>query len=153
MIAGIVAAITLCCAPSPMAEPEPLPESIVHDLTARENALWNALKEKDGGRVAAFLADEYVAVGDRGPMNKAETLASLGDRNISEFSVRDVRASLVGSNYVLLTYACSVKGDRHSSAVSLHYLCSDIWVRRGGIWQSIFFEDRPAAEQTTATLR
>jgi hypothetical protein len=152
VVAGILATVTLGCAPSQLAEPEPLPETIVHDLTARENALWNTFKEKDGKRLAGVLADEYVAVGDRGPMNKAAMIAYVDDRNISEYSVRDVRATLLGSNYVLLTYACNIKGDRHASTFNLNYLCSDIWVRRGGTWQSIFFEDRPIAERKTATL-
>jgi hypothetical protein len=93
-----------------------------------------------------------VAVGDRGPMDKTAKIASVDDQNITDYPVRDVRPTLLGSNYVLLTYRCSSKGNRRGSPFDLNSMCSEIWVSRGGAWQCIFFEDRPVGEQTTATL-
>lgn len=149
--AGILAIIMLGCS-SRLAEPEPIPEVIVNDLAAKENALWNAFKQKDHQQLVKFLADDYMTVGDRGPMDKAAKITSLDDQNISDYSVRDLQATLLGSNYVLLTYRCSSKGTRHGIVFDANYVCSDIWISRGGAWQSIFFEDRPVVEPTTAAL-
>lgn len=140
------------CAPSQLAEPEPLPETIVNDLIARENGLWAAFQQKDQQRLARFLAEEYVAIGDRGPMDKDATIASVRNQNISEYSLREVQATLLGSNYVLLTYRCMSKGDQHGSMFEVDYLCSDIWVSRRGAWQSIFFEEKPLRERTSANI-
>lgn len=152
IVAPILMAVLLSCAPSQLAEPEPLPETIVNDLTARENAFWSALKQKDKGRLGRLLAEEYIAIGDRGPMDKAAAIASVSDHNIREYSLQDVKATLLGSNYVLLTYRCMSKGDQHGSKFDVDYLCSDLWVSRGGAWQSVFFEDRPQVERPAAKI-
>jgi hypothetical protein len=44
--ACLLAALILGCSPPQLAEREPLPETIVNDLTAREKALWDALPAK-----------------------------------------------------------------------------------------------------------
>ena len=141
--ACLLATLILGCSPSQPTELEPLPETIVNDLTAREKALWDASQQKDTKRLKQLLADEYVAVSDRGPLDKAGTIAYLRERNITEYSLRDVRATLLSNNSVLLNYVCGAKGDLHGVAFHQNYLCSDIWINRGGSWQSIFFADRP----------
>ncbi len=151
ILVGMLTVMMLGCS-SRLAEPEPIPEVVVNDLAAKENALWNAFRDKDRQQLDKFLADDYMTVGDRGAMDKQSKIASLGEQRISEFSIRDLRATLLGSNYVLLTYRCSSKGERHGSAFDENCLCSDIWISRGGAWQSIFFEDRPVSEQTSAAL-
>lgn len=133
----------LSCAPSQPAETEPLPETIVNDLVARENSFWDACKKKDAGRLRQLLAEEYVAVSDRGPLDKPAAIAYQRERTIAEYSLHDVRATLLGSNSVLLNYTCSTKGDFHGTAFSTDYWCSNVWISRGGSWQSIFFADRP----------
>lgn len=138
-----LATLMLGCSPAQQAELEPLPETIVNDLTTGEKALWDASQHKDAKRLKQLLADEYVAVSDPGPLDKSAAIAYLCERNISEYSLRDMRATLLGSNYVLLNYVCSAKGDVHGIAFQQNYLCSDIWINRGGSWQSIFFADRP----------
>ena len=122
-------------------------------LGAKENALWNAFKQKDRQQLDRFTAYDYITVGDNGPIGKETKIAAIGDQNITDFSISDLRATLPGSNYVLLTYRCSSKGDRHGRAFEEDYLCSDIWISRGGAWQSIFFEDRPVSDQSAAALR
>ncbi len=141
--ACLLATLILGCSPPQSAELEPLPETIVNDLTTREKALWDASQQKDTKRLKQLLADEYVAVSDRGPLDKAGAIAYLRERNITEYSLRDVRATLLGNNSVLLNYVCNAKGDVHGIAFYQNYLCSDIWINRGGSWQSIFFADRP----------
>jgi hypothetical protein len=144
--ACLLATLILGCSPPQSAELEPLPETIVNDLTTREKALWDASQQKDTKRLKQLLADEYVAVSDRGPLDKAGAIAYLRERNITEYSLRDVRATLLGNNSVLLNYVCSAKGDLHGIAFYQNYLCSDIWINRGGSWQSIFFADRPIGQ-------
>jgi len=141
--ACLLATLILGCSPSQPAEREPLPETIVNDLTTREKALWDASQQKNTKRLKQLLADEYVAVSDRGPLDKAGAITYLRERNITEYSLRDVRATLLGNDSVLLNYVCSAKGDLHGIAFHQNYLCSDIWINRGGSWQSIFFADRP----------
>jgi len=150
ILVGIVTVAMGCS--SKLAEPEPIPEVIVNDLATKENVLWNAFKERDRHELDKFLAYDYMTVGDHGPMDKEGKIASIDGLRITSFSISDLHATLLGSNYVLLTYRCSSKGDRHGSAFYENYLCSDIWISRGGAWQSIFFEDRPVVEQTAATL-
>ena len=146
LTACLLATLAVSCAPSQPAELEPLPESIINDLTAREKALWNASQKKDIARLRQLLADEYVSVSDEGPLNKSEAIAYHHERNVTEYSLRSVRATLLGTNSVLLNYACSAKGDWHGAPFSHDYTCSDIWMNRGGSWQSIFFMDRPPAK-------
>lgn len=151
-LVGMLAPVMLGCS-SKLAEPEPIPEVVVNDLAAKENALWNAFKQKDQQQLDRFIAYDYMTVGDSGPIDKETKIASIDDQKITDFSIRDLRATLLGSNYVLLTYRCSSKGDRHGRAFEEDYLCSDIWISRGGAWQSIFFEDRKVSDQSAAALR
>ena len=151
ILSGMLTMMMLGCS-SKLAEPEPIPEVVVNSLAAKENALWNAVKQKDHQKLDAFLAYDYMTVGDGGPMDKEAKIASVNDQRITDFSIRDLRATLLGSNYVLLTYRCSCKGERHGSVFDENYLCSDIWISRAGAWQSIFFEDRPVSEQSSAAL-
>lgn len=151
-LAGMLALVMLGCS-SKLAEPEPIPEVVVNDLAAKENALWNAFKQKDRQQLDRFIAYDYMTVGDSGPIDKETRIASIDDQKITDFSIRNLRATLLGSNYVLLTYRCSSKGDRLGRAFEEDYLCSDIWISRGGAWQSIFFEDRPASDQSAAAPR
>ena len=73
--ACLLATLILGCSPAQLAELEPLPETIVNDLTTREKALWDASQQKDTKRLKQLLADEYVAVSDRGPLDKAGAIA------------------------------------------------------------------------------
>jgi hypothetical protein len=150
-LAAMLALVMMGCS-SKLAEPEPIPEVVVNDLAAKENALWNAFKQKDRQQLDRFIAYDYMTVGDGGPMDKETKIASTDDQNITDFSIRDLRATLLGSNYVLVTYRCGSKGSRRGRAFEEDYLCSDIWISRGGTWQSIFFEDRPVSDQSAAAL-
>jgi hypothetical protein len=151
-LAGMLALSMLGCS-SKLSEPEPIPEVVVNDLARKENVLWNAFKQKDRPQLDRVLSYDYMTVNDRGPMDKETKIASIADQTITDFSIHDLRATLLGSNYVLLTYRCRSRGEREGRAFDEDYLCSDIWISRGGAWQSIFFEDRPVTDQPATALR
>ena len=135
---GLLLALVLLAGPfAPPLAAQPhtgeTPEAL--ELRAEERALAEAMHRKDGARIDAILAPDYVLRGvpdiDRATwMRNALTLCWGDDSDIDSFAVRRVGTVAVAT-FVLTFYA-----DPASCAPAiLRSLITDVWVRDGNEWR------------------
>lgn len=121
------------------------------DMTAREKAVWDALKKKDMDAFGAMLAPDYIEVTDNdGVLNKAETINHLKDLTVNDVTYSDWKMLPVDADAAILTYSVNIKGTyKGKDFPPGPYRAASVWVNRDGKWQAFFFQEtmakKPAA--------
>lgn len=113
----IMAVASLCFAqpqatasPSPATTAKPKPRmskaQILKKLSANENALWTAWKNKDAKPFQMWLSADSVMVGDTGVGGKADVTKDIASMpcEIKSFSLSDWKLTMVDSDAAVLTY-------------------------------------------------
>ncbi|PYS72608.1 MAG: hypothetical protein DMF73_07905 [Acidobacteria bacterium] len=116
--------------PSPAAKPKPRMSkaALMKKLSANENALWNAWKNKDAKPFNMWLAVDSVMVGEQG--------------EVKSFSLSDWKLTMVNADAAFLTYKGSADGTCGGQAIPTVW-ASSLWVNRKGKWQAFSHQETP----------
>ncbi len=126
-----------------VALPEPRPaerraqgrEGVANFLTAQEQKLWQAIREKDIGALAALLADDVVWVSPEGISRGAVEFAGAIQQHWSACAPAEFTVTRFAKSAALLTFCA--EGDARAYHTSL-------WINRGGRWQLVLHQHTPA---------
>src|SRR5262249_27855747 len=114
-------------------------------LLELEIGSWQFTKDKNAAAMNGFLADDAVLVmGDGGRFTKAEFVKFPFE--VSSFTVDRASAQvLVASpDTAILLYRVTYTGrDKGGPAMTSKVAASDAYVRRGGRWQSLYYQETP----------
>jgi len=125
------------------------------DIQAKETAAWEAVKQKDYDSFAKLMADDYLEVEDDGVHDKAASVQSVKDFDLSDYTLSDWKLTPIDPNTVLITYTANVTGKFKGEPVpSGPYRESSAYVNRNGQWLAIFYQETrsepPMASPTPA---
>ncbi|MFN2577451.1 MAG: nuclear transport factor 2 family protein [Pyrinomonadaceae bacterium] len=148
----VLAFATFCFAqdatpsPSPAAKPKPRMSkaALMKKLSANENALWNAWKNKDGKPFQMWLAADGVMIGEQGVGTKAEVVKMMASMpcEVKSFTLSDWKLAMVRGDAALLTYKGVADGTCAGQAIPTVW-ASSIWVNRRGRWQAFSHQETP----------
>ncbi|MFB3923719.1 MAG: nuclear transport factor 2 family protein [Terriglobia bacterium] len=113
-------------------------------LVEREKAGWEAFKNKDRKAFSAIAADDYTAVlaDGKGEQNLQSTLNSMNAISINRYTLSDFKLTPLGPNAALLRYNASANyGIAGGQAVDGKLAVGDLWVKRGGQWKSLRYQE------------
>ena len=140
----VLAFISLCFAQpqpaaSPSASPKPKPKmtraQLLKKLSANENKLWEAWKNKDAKPFQMWLAADSVMIGESGVEGKGEVAKEMAAMpcEVKSFTLTDWKLAMVDADAALLTYKGTAEGTCAGQAIPPVW-ASSLWVNRKGKW-------------------
>jgi len=112
------------------------------DIIAKEKAAWDAFRKKDADAFGKLMTADYLEVLDGGVMDKAKSIASMKDSELTDVSFADWKMTSIDKDAVLLTYKATVKGKFKGEDVPPGpYYETSAYVNRNGDWLAIYYQE------------
>jgi hypothetical protein len=112
------------------------------DIIAKEKASWDAFKRKDADAFGKLMTADYLEVLDGGVMDKAASIASMKDSELTDVTWSDWKMTPIDKDAVLLTYKATVKGKFKGADVPPGpYYEASAYVNRNGDWLAIYYQE------------
>jgi hypothetical protein len=150
----VLAFASLCFAqPQATASPSPAPKpkmskaQLLKKLSASENKLWDAWKNKDPKPFQAWLSADSVMVGETGVQGKSDIANAMASMpcDIKSFTLSDWKLTMVDSDAALLTYKGVAEGTCAGQAIPTVW-ASSLWVNRKGKWMAFSHQETPVGK-------
>ena len=142
---GITLAALSLCATATAYSAEP--SSLLTSLTAKENAIWSALQEKDVAGFKAMLGADCMQIDDTGIKSCPDFAASIPDLDVTDFKLGEFRVLEPHPNTAVLIYHAvahyAVKGTPMVEDLNM----STLWAKRKGHWIATFHQETPVPKQ------
>ena len=149
----VIAFASLCVAqPTPSASPSPAPKpkprvskaQLLKQLSASENKLWEAWKNKDPKPFQATLAANSVMIGDNGVADKDTVVKGIADMpcEVKSFALSDWKINLIDSDAAVVTYKGVAEGTCAGTPIPAVW-ASSVWVKSGGRWRAFSHQETP----------
>jgi hypothetical protein len=145
----IGAVLSLAGTPS-MAQPQPAdPANLLAYLMELEKGSWQYVKDRNIAGLQNYLADDALLIfGDGSRFTKAEFLKLVPDFKLASLAI-DVRSAEVkmlrpdvATVLYRVTYASAL---RNTNAVTMKVTAASTYVRRGGKWWSVLYQETPTS--------
>jgi hypothetical protein len=117
----------------------------VADALAREQAVWQAVKDHRLDDFAAAMAPSYLGLYPDGPRTVAADVAQIRQVDLRSFEISAFQLLPVDPETLAVTYRIDVAGQAHDTAFSGRYWVSSVWHRIGGKWRAILHSQVQAA--------
>ena len=112
------------------------------DFVARENAVWNAFKNKNADEVKKLVSTDVIAVYPDGIYNFTQRLESMSKIEMKSFSLIDFNVVRPAGDVVVVSYKAKVEGKDGSSELN----CGTVWNLKNGEWKAVFHSDMKAEQ-------
>ena len=136
--------------------PETAPPAITEaEATAKEKAIWEAIKSKDYDAFAGMLASDQLEVLDVGVHDKAASVEGVKQFEPSELTFSDWKFLPIDKDAFVVAYKVAMKGKyqgKEFPLTSVHG--SSAWVYRDKKWQAVFHQEcdaKPAPPPTAGS--
>ena len=114
------------------------------DATAKEKAIWDAIKQKDYATFEAMLADDSLEILSEGVRDKAGSIAGVKEWEPSEVNFSDWKFLPIDKDGFIVAYTVAAKGKYRGKDFPLEsYRCSSAWMRRNNKWLAVFHQECP----------
>jgi hypothetical protein len=122
-------------------ESKPMATVSEAEITAKDVAIWDALKKKDYDAFGKLLDTDYIEVEDDGVYDKPGIIAYVKDLNISDVTFSDRKMLRIDKDAVILTYNVTAKGTYKGQALPTGaYHGAAAYVNRDGQWLGIYYQ-------------
>ena len=118
-------------------------------MLAKENAAWQAFKDKNADDFKKVVAADLVAVYAEGLSDMAKEVSDMQKWHMKSFAISDYKITSYGTDTAISTYKVTVSGTYDGKDVSGSYNASSVWMQRNGEWQAIFHTNVKEAGPTT----
>jgi hypothetical protein len=130
--------------PTAAASPTPDAAQLGAAVTAKEKAVWEALKNKQFDEARKLWADDYTGVYDYGILNVEQDLAGTRDFELKSYSLADIKTTIPNRETAIITYKATVKASLKGKDMSGTYHVASVWRERNGDWQTVLHTDMKA---------
>jgi len=107
-------------------------------LQEKENAAWQAFKDKKPDDFKKLVAANVVAVYAEGMSDMQKELADMQKWDMKSFAISDYKVTSYGSDTVISTYKVKVEGTYDAKDQSGTYNAASVWKKQKGEWQAVF---------------
>jgi hypothetical protein len=120
-------------------------KALEEKIVALEKQGWEAITKKDWNRLNSLMAEDFVEVGDMGIRGKSAAIEDLkANLTLKEYSMEDAKVLELGKDAALVTYKLAQKGSYKGQDLPSKTNCTAAYVRRGGKWLNISFQQTAA---------
>ena len=108
-------------------------------LMSKENAAWQAFKDKNADAFKKIVSANMMAVYAEGLYDTQKEVDSMAKWDIKSFAISDYKVSSPGSNVAIATYTVTLDGTFDGKDASGTYNSSTVWYKKSGEeWRAIF---------------
>ena len=137
----LLSLLFLCVTGAGAAVKKALEEKIV----ALEKQGWEAIKKKDWTALGSLMTEDFVEVGEMGIRGKLEAIQDLkANLTLTEYAMEQVKVLELSKDATMVTYRLVQKGSYQGQDLPSKANCSAAYVRRGGRWLNISFQQTAA---------
>jgi hypothetical protein len=112
------------------------------EVTAKEKAIWEAIKQKDYTAFADMLSDDQIEVLSDGVHDKAGSVAGVKDFEPSEVNFSNWKYLPIDKDGVIIAYTVAMKGKfKGKDFPPETYRASSAWIRRNNKWLAVFHQE------------
>ena len=117
-------------------------------LVQLETDSWKAWKSRDAEFFKSFLSDDHVEVGRNGVADKARVLEAVGSPQcvVESYDVDRFTLKVISADTALLTYHARQSTKCNGVAVPSPAWASSLYVKRGGRWLNVMYQQSPATK-------
>jgi hypothetical protein len=126
--------------------------AITAEVTAKEKALWDALKRRDYDAFEKMLSSDNVYVSSDVVGGKAATVDGVRNFAPTEVNLSDWKTVVLDQDAVVVTYTVDAKGTAGGQPIPPGAMrASTAWVKRGAEWLAVYHQDTPIEETPPPT--
>jgi len=138
-LALLISAVPLCAENN---------QAVENSLKSKEQAGWQAWKDKDPKAFSDMVPDDVVNIADgmieRSKQQMLKDLSS-GTCSVNSFSLSDFSFLWVDKDAVMLTYTATQDATCGGKKQPDKVIASSLWVKKGGKWMSPFHQETTAS--------
>ena len=107
-------------------------------MEAKENAAWQAFKDKKADAFQRVVDKDLRAVYDDGIMKMSDELEAMKKWDMKSFSISGFDMFSDEKDVVVTTYTVKVEGTIEGKDMSGTYNAGSVWKKEGNNWLAIF---------------
>jgi hypothetical protein len=141
VVAAAVATAALSGNATATADETALKETLVQ----LEQQTWEAWKNRDGKFFQDTLSDDHVEIHGGGRTGKADVVAGVASPAcvVKTYAIDNFQLTVINADSALLSYHAAQDTTCGSFVVPSPVWVSSLWVRRGGRWSNVLFQQTP----------
>jgi hypothetical protein len=114
-------------------------------LQANERAIWEAIKNHDGGAFLALVDKDGMGADMNGFSKASQRPDMMKDMDLRSYDLRDFNTMMVSKDAYVLTYTATVDASyKGRSMPPLPTFISTLYVKRGGKWLELYHQETMA---------
>ena len=107
-------------------------------LMAKENAAWQAFRDKKADDFKKVVHADMRAVYSDGVFNVQEELAAMQKWDMKSFAISNYNVVAAGADTAISTYTVTLTGTFGGKDASGTYNAGSVWKMENGAWMAIF---------------
>ncbi len=111
------------------------------DPQAVIQSLWENFKNKNAKEFESGITSNAFMADSRGILDKDKIMNDLQSCTINSYSLSDFKQESVDRNAMVLTYRAKVDGSCGEQKLPAELIASDVLVKRGGQWKSLYHQE------------
>jgi hypothetical protein len=113
-------------------------------LEAKENAVWQAFKDKKTDEFKKFVSPNVMAVYAEGIYDMQKEVDAMAKQDMKSFTLSDFNIVMTDRDTALVTYKAKVESSIEGKDISGDYYCGSVWQMKNGEWHAVFHSDMKA---------
>ena len=119
--------------------------ALIQKIIQLEKEVWQVAQDRDAKRFAELVPADAVMIFQSGILTQPEYLATMNERTISRYEIRNVRGFVPNAATVILMYEAVRLGDESGEEFpSGQVVESTTWVKRGARWVAVLNQETPS---------
>jgi hypothetical protein len=124
----------------------PTAESAIQAVITLEERVWKAAQQRDITGFRRLVPADAVMIFQSGIVPQPDYVATMPERTISHYELRNLRGFMPAPGTVILIYEATRAGSfREKSFPPGSVIESTTWVRRQGRWVAVLNQETPIA--------
>jgi hypothetical protein len=127
-------------------------EVVINEIIRLEKKVWKAAQKRDRNVFKELVPSDAIMIFQSGIIPQPEYLATMRERIISSYELRNFRGFMPNKKTVILYYEALRLGDEAGKPFPLGIVIeATTWIKRGDRWVAVLNQETPlAAREATA---
>lgn len=121
------------------------------DMMAKENAAWQAFKDKNEAGFKKVADHDMLGVYAEGISDMAKEMADMAKWDMKSFKISDYKSHSDEKDVVVSTYTVTLEGTYDGKDAGGVYNAGSVWKQENGKWLAIFHTNVKQAGGTATT--
>lgn len=123
-------------------------EAVIQAVIELENRVWKAAQQRDVPGFSRLVPADAVMIFQSGIVSQPDYVATMPERTISHYEIRNLRGFMPAPGTVILVYEATRAGSFREKSFPLGAVIeSTTWVMRKGRWVAVLNQETPVAPE------